>query len=274
MSETATPGEIPVCAWVRMDMQGFADDFIGFTYVDPQAGLSAKGSDKDDKDLVEKPSMTVRLSIPGPPCTPLSAAEISQLKLPAMPSWVETFYGPQPLAGKVWGTWRRHPQLAGRIHPQFPDDLQVIVHDGGPRLTQRRPELIWVRVTGDEQDVFVGRLLNRPHQLITVSEGDQIQFVIPPKSQHPLMVTSKYLSERGDWVIHPCNKCGLTELFDAPSDLLKVIFPNAPADKMAAFSSFCVACGGAQVVERKGPREDAATAMPGREATKWWQIWR
>lgn len=274
MSEIATPGEIPVCTWVRMDLHGFPPNFIGFTYVDREAGLSAKGGSQDDADVVEKPLHTVRLPIPGLPCTPLSEAEISQLGLPAMPSWVEECYGPQPAPGTVWGRWRHHPQLAGRFHPQFPDNLQVIVHDGGPRRTNRHPELAWVRVTGDEQDVFVGRLLNRPHQLATVSEGNEIQFVVPAGSPHPLMVTPKYLSERSDWVIQPCNKCGLSELFDAPSDLIKVIFPNAPAGTMVAFSSFCSACGGAQVVQHKSLPPGQAPPKPGRNAKKWWQIWR
>src|SRR5215471_14876033 len=42
-------------------------------------------------------------------------------------------------AGSNLGTanmnWREHPLLKSRFHPEFPDDLQVIVHDGGPRLS-------------------------------------------------------------------------------------------------------------------------------------------
>jgi hypothetical protein len=33
--------------------------------------------------------------------------------------------------------WRDDPLLKGRFHPDFPDDLQVVVHDGGPRLTAK-----------------------------------------------------------------------------------------------------------------------------------------
>jgi hypothetical protein len=60
--------------------------------------------------------------------------------------------------------WRQHPRLEGRFHVDHPDDLQVLVHDGGPRLTDRRPELVWVRVTACHGDVFTARLLNQPHQ--------------------------------------------------------------------------------------------------------------
>jgi hypothetical protein len=44
--------------------------------------------------------------------------------------------------------WRALPALAGKFHPEHPDDLPVIVHDGGPRITRARPEAVWVRVTG------------------------------------------------------------------------------------------------------------------------------
>src|SRR5215467_14273274 len=149
-------------------------------------------------------------------------------------------------------TWRSHPKLKDRFHPQHPDDLQVIVHDGGPRITDRRPEAVWVTVTGCDGDVYAGRVLNQPSQLRTVQQGQQIRFIMPEGGKHPVLVTEKYLRERSAWTIHPCQKCGLSELFDAPSDLMRVVFPNAPAESvMEAFTSFCPLCGGVQVIELK-----------------------
>lgn len=26
--------------------------------------------------------------------------------------------------------WRKHPRLINLLHPDYPDDLQVVVHDG------------------------------------------------------------------------------------------------------------------------------------------------
>src|SRR5688572_7385786 len=75
--------------------------------------------------------------------------------------------------------WRTHPKLKGRFLPEHPDDLQVIVHDGGPRITDRSPEAVWVTVTGCDRDVFIGRVLNQPTQLRTVQQGQQIRFVMP-----------------------------------------------------------------------------------------------
>ncbi|CAN94255.1 hypothetical protein predicted by Glimmer/Critica [Sorangium cellulosum So ce56] len=176
--------------------------------------------------------------------------------------------------------WRQHPRLEGRFHVDHPDDLQVLVHEGGPRLTDRRPELVWVRVTACHGDVFTARVLNQPHQLKTVNEGAEVRFIAPTGGEHLLQVREQYLRERADWVIGPCSRCGLDELFDAPSELIAKVFPNVPASaRMDAFSAFCGACGGVQLVQHKdfrqdegeGPDEQTEQQSPGK---KWWQFWK
>lgn len=82
--------------------------------------------------------------------------------------------------------WRQHPKLAGRFHVDYPDDVQVLAHDGGPRLTDRSPELIWVRITACDGDVFTARVLNQPHQLSSVTQGTEIRFIAPAGSEHLL----------------------------------------------------------------------------------------
>jgi len=161
--------------------------------------------------------------------------------------------------------WRTHPALQGKLHPGQPDDLQVIVHDGGPRITSARPEAVWVTVTGQEGDVFSGKVLNVPHQLKTVRQGQAIRFVVDAGSDRAVMVTDKYLAERPRWKIVGCGKCGLGELFDAPSDLIRVTFPDLPADaQLDAFTAFCGLCGGVQTIE----------AAPSARAKKaWWKFW-
>lgn len=280
VSGTMDHGEqpIPTGTWIQMNLPGFPT-FIGFTYVDAEAGLSAKGGPRDDSNLAEMPSMTVRLPMPGVASKALSPEEVEGLRLPKMPTWVEEFYGPQPKPGTEWGVWRRHPSLRGRFHLESPDDLQVVVHDGGPRMSEHPPELVWVRVTGVVGEVFYSRLLNQPHNLKSVRLGDTIQFLVPTGGKHPLMVTEKYLRERANWVVHPCRKCGLSELFDAPSDLISKIFPDIPADaKLGTFTTFCPLCGGVQGAELHGfGREDEAptpTREPETSEKKWWQFWK
>ena len=149
--------------------------------------------------------------------------------------------------------WRNDPRLLGRFHPEYPDDVQVIVHDGGPRTTDRRPEIVWVRVIGCDGEVFRGQVLNRPDQLEMVKQGDFIKFIVPESGAYPILVREQYLKERENWIIYPCNKCGLTELFEPPSELIKIVFPNipeGPEGSIVSFTAFCGACGGILVVER------------------------
>ena len=100
--------------------------------------------------------------------------------------------------------------------------------------------------------MFRGKLLNRPSQLQTVSQGDEIHFVVPKGGQQPARVTEKYFRERPDWIIHPCKNCGLSELFDAPSELMKARFPDLPDDAVVdSFTANCGMCGGAQLIQHK-----------------------
>jgi len=107
---------------------------------------------------------------------------------------------------------------------------------------------MWVRTTSAEGDMLTGRLLNQPKQLQTISLGSQIQFIVPATGAHPLRVSAKYVQERADWKIEPCTKCGLSELFDAPSDLVRVVFPSSTQTLM--MTVLCGACGGIQSAKR------------------------
>jgi hypothetical protein len=177
------------------------------------------------------------------------------------------------------GALREHPKLKGRFLPDHPDDLQVLVHDGGPRVTRNPAEAVWVTVIGIDGDVFRGRVLNQPHNLRNVRQGSEIKFVVADGAEHPVMVTDKYLRERAAWLIHPCSKCGLSELFDAPSDLIRIIFPNTPPDaQMSMFTSFCPLCGGVQGVESQacegmGDREAVSPVGSAPAAKPWWRFW-
>jgi hypothetical protein len=141
--------------------------------------------------------------------------------------------------------WRDYPTLIGKFHPEFPDDVQVMVHEGGYRFAFTRPEVVWVRVTGLEDDVLRGVVLNEPRQLEKISEGDEILFIVPKGADLPLLVSEQYLAERQDWVITPCDKCGFDELFDAPSDLVDDLIPNQEFVSTVNFITHrCDLCGG------------------------------
>jgi hypothetical protein len=92
-------------------------------------------------------------------------------------------------------------------------------------------------------------------------------------SGHPVLATDKYLGERAAWSIHPCQKCGFADLFDAPSDLIRTLFPNVPADAvMEGFTTFCPLCGGVQSLEMVADNEAAAPAHS--KNKPWWKFWQ
>jgi len=168
--------------------------------------------------------------------------------------------------------WHTHPKLKGRFLPDYPDDLQVLVHDGGPRTTDKKPEAVWVTVTGALDDVFTGRVLNEPTQLRTIRQGQTIRFIMPEASKFPILVTEKYLAERSVWRIRACEKCGFSELFDAPSDLISKLFPNTPEGSiMDMFTSKCPLCGGVQVIQST---QDVGRPVQPSPKKSWWQIWK
>lgn len=171
--------------------------------------------------------------------------------------------------------WRTDPALVDKLHPFYPDDLQVLVHDGEPRRTGRRPELCWARIVGhlmgperrvlasDEsapprdplpRTVYTGELLNQPHNLTTIHRGDAIRFYASAGCEHPLMVTQAYLAARAEWSIEPCRGCGLCEGLDPPPVMAGTRFPGAEATPFM-FSSHCPLCGGTQLLRcGDGPR--------------------
>ena len=176
--------------------------------------------------------------------------------------------------------WRNHPDLRARFLADHPDDLQVLVHDGGPRLSRLEPEAVWVTVTAAEGGIFRGRILNQPHRLRTIRLGSEIRFMVAAGAEYPLMVTAKYIRERGQWIVHPCGGCGFSELFDAPSDLIRAIFPDSPeGGVMSMFTSFCPLCGGVQGVESRANRAsdgddpDDFDEEPRRAKRPWWRFW-
>ena len=148
--------------------------------------------------------------------------------------------------------WRAHPKLKGQLLAEDSDDLWVIAHDGGPCLTDRRPEAILVEVTGCDGEVFTGRVLYDPIQLRTVRFGQEIRFIVSKGGKQPVLVSEKYLAERALWTIEPCQKCGFDELFDAPSDLEAALSVHvAPTPSKRSFKTHCPLCGGLQVFGSK-----------------------
>lgn len=232
------------------------EPFVGFVYLDAEAGLSARGwAAAAPADA----GLTVRLPI-GVPGRILAADEVEARGLPATPAWLDAC-GPQPARD---APWRDDPALVGKLHPRFPDDLQILVHDGEPRRAGTRPEACWVRLDGAEEGaprpvagqpaatrLYTARLLSTPHQLTTIAAGDRLRLIAAPGGRLPLLVTDAYLAERTAWVFTPCDRCGLHEGLDPPAVMAATRFPALAADdRPLAFTSQCPACRGRQSLAR------------------------
>jgi len=197
--------------------------------------------------------------------------------------------------------WRHDPTLAGQLHPQHPDDLQVIVHDGEPRRTRRAPEACWVTVqrvhgvlrspvmlanakpplraaavTWVERTVYAGKLLNAPHQLTSVRQNDTLLLVYTPGLPHPLHVTDAYLAERSQWAFAPCDKCGTDQALDPPTVMARTRFPDTSEDEVPVmFSAFCP-CQGTMMlaaIEDAPAAGGAATPVATPASKPWWKLW-
>ena len=248
--------------WVLVDLPptfGPSDEpFLGFVYMD-RSGLSVRGGRPSDPEVAERPSVTIRLPMEAPGRI-LADEDVAARGLPAQPGWLRHF-GAQPPAE---APWRVDPELAGRFEPAFLDDLQVLVHDGERRRTGVASELCWVRITDAGATlvrrtvdgairtsvVYGGTLLNQPHRLTSVRQGDRVQFLADAGAPHPMLVADAYLTERPAWAIDPCDRCGFAEAMDPPSVLWHTRFGGVHGVVASAFTSFCPLCGGTQMLRR------------------------
>ncbi len=148
--------------------------------------------------------------------------------------------------------WNSNPELAGRTVKDYPNDIQVIVHEGHPRITGVTPEYIWVTITEYNNGVYSGKLLNKPSNLKTHQLNQIINFVVPANPKLPaLEVSPEYLKEIKNWNVHKCEKCGNDQLLESPLVFIEKKFPNQPKDAiMESFTYFCFVCGGVMVIEK------------------------
>jgi hypothetical protein len=167
-------------------------------------------------------------------------------------SWFQRLRTRKPeLPSAMRADWRRDPILKGRFHKDAQDDILVIVHDGHPGITGRAPEAVWVRVTGRRGTAWIGTMMNQPHQLQSMRKGTEVLFGAPGRHLPLVHVTPKYLEERTVWTVGPCSKCGLTETFSPPSELLEDC--DASADVRAQLRRVqvpCPLCDGTQILTR------------------------
>src|SRR5213078_1242072 len=179
--------------------------------------------------------------------------------------------------------WRSDPELSARFHPQYPDHVQVVLHDGEPRRTQRKPETCWIEVTAlharvrfasvarapgaplatervhwIERPVYRGTLLHATHAL-TIQNGQSLLFVVVPGIPYPLQVDEAYLAERVQWAFRPCDRCGADQGLDLPTTMARTRFGDHPGSVPIRFTAFCP-CGGTMELQRLDAAAEPAHA--------------
>ncbi len=248
LQKEAVPGAVPPFgAWVEMTLAWERPEpFIGFTYVDPDAGLSAKGAAEGDPSLVQAPAHTVRLPMPVP-FRVLSEEEQQRRGLPAQPPWLH-FYGPQP---DPQAPWRKDPLLSPHLLPGFPDDLPVLFY--GQAQGEWHMEEMWVRLRAHDakERLYEGELLNQPHHLQRVNKGERVRLRVAAGAPRPIYVGDVEARNLRDYDAR-CEGCGFDMLLEPASDIQARQFANVPADEaMLAFTTRCLRCGEGMLVSRR-----------------------
>lgn len=151
---------LPMGVWVQLD------DVVAYTYVDAEAGPTARWEDAGTTHMR-------RLSFAPAGLRVLDDAAVQAAKLPAHPHWLPN-YGPQPAAGSLWGEdWRDDPRFSGRFHPDYPDDLRVAIGTNTP--DGYRFEMVWVSLRQCDDTHCIGALLNQPNA-VPLQIGESIWF--------------------------------------------------------------------------------------------------
>ncbi|MDC1295886.1 hypothetical protein N8077_06115 [Myxococcota bacterium] len=115
----------------------------------------------------------------GPLPTPLAANGKELPWLPDVILWHGELVNETP--------WRRRADLAKYVHSaEFPDDVQVTIR----RPETNEWEIVWVRVVGyhPRTGEYLAQLLNEPHAVPSLSDGDNLVFRVLGDATHPAAI--------------------------------------------------------------------------------------
>lgn len=221
---------------------------LAFRYVDRQAGPSAKGAFLAGIDpttgevatAATRPEVTVRID-PRMQMTALSAADVARLGLPAEPEWMQ-FFKPGP--------WTSDPRLAGKFHPEYPDDLQASFFFP----STGNVEQMWVRLERAEPalEAYAGKLLNTAHADASIAAGTTVLIRPAPGASIPVWLSPAVQENLRDWTAK-CSACGFDLVVEPVSALLARQFANAPPGAtFEALTTRCAMCRNTQMVTRRG----------------------
>lgn len=144
--------------------------------------------------------------------------------------------------------WRSDPALAGRFHPQAPDDLEALFFF----VEARQVEKMWVRLDAVDDEIggYSGNLLSTPYARgAGVAAGSRVAIRCTPGAGDPVWVSDATRANLRAWR-SPCEACGFDLLFEPVEVIASRQFPSAPPDwAPLAFTTRCPLCGGTMMAE-------------------------
>lgn len=230
--------------WVRVEQEGRAPA-IAFVYLDRTAGLSAKGY-FEGKGAANRPNITFRLTNFVGDIKALGEGELAELELPSKPEWLSA-YGPQPLA---WGSWRDDDKIKGLLQEDYPNDVESLFFD--PQGVQP-PEKMWVRLHDRDPrtNFYIGELLNKPHGLEHVRQGDEVALRVTMGTAQPVHV-NQAVADNSEKYEASCTACGFDILVVAADALISQRLDGLPkGTTMESFIMRCHMCGENQLITRR-----------------------
>lgn len=173
---------------------------------------------------------------------PISAGELEAGPLPD----VEMLKQPSP-----W-CWRMDPELAAWCHINYPDDCQVLIHNGAsPTFGDTDREIVWATINDRQGDIFSATVINDPQHVQSIRQGHTIQFAKTGGNHPPALLTGELVRDLPRLDVKPCQKCRNRLVFDSIAKL-------AP-DEVEAYphkvETVCRFCGEPQIVRIQAPIE-------------------
>ncbi len=232
-----------------------------FSYVDPQAGPSAKGAllrdveptSEDVRDAATRPTLTVRLG-PGLQPRPLPVELAERLTLPAEPEWL-AFFRPGPP-----GPWTKDPLLAEHFHADCPDDVSALFFLAGTGQVER----MWVRLDREvpAHQAWGGVLLNTAHHDAALTQGTRVMVRGVPGAKGPLWLSPAMAKNLEQWSAK-CEACGFDLVLEPVEVLIARQFKNVPAgESLVQLTTRCAMCRQTQLVVRREPSAPVDAVTP------------
>lgn len=181
----------------KMDLKKFnTNSFIGFCYVDHDAGISIRihalcfirpknkpaivvNTFEICQDLILRYGVIEQFTI-------LNNEQVEALSLPSEPEWLECY------KSSKYSNVRNRLDIDQFRAPGYFDDVSVLLLSKSQEVS---PEKVWVRLeeTSDDDTTFRGRLLNQPYADFGVNIGDTIPVLLVETEDGRILIS-------GNWV--------------------------------------------------------------------------